>query len=465
MTMFLPILVLIAIMSRFGGGPLTLFSSLGAGPTIWLSLAAIFLPRIPAWLLVRHWITRLDATGSPVAVSRISRTLALEQLAVGLITAAAIAWIGLLDAVRATLGDLPVADECLVCLPWMLATCLISAQSHSLEVRLRSASLVGSLDGGAELPPHHSIGCWVWLRLRETVLCTLAPGFAFLAWIESAERGILWLDGLHPGILLTRHASGETVTTLLADAVVIAGMIAIAASSPLLVAAILPTVRVRSGRLFDELAAICRATNTRCPPVRLWKPSMGQANAMVMGVLPGTRSLLVSDRLVAGMSDDQLRAVLSHELGHIRRRHIPWIAAAVIGASMASHAAAAGLGLADGPGMWSLAAILLTLGMVSRRFEREADLCAAEALERMGLPRESALRATFEALLRVAELNRMRITKRDFLHGTIEERLHHLVSIARNPEVGTRTHRIATHTKLVIAAILIAAAAGWSVIG
>lgn len=465
MTMFLPILVLIAIMSRFGGGPPTLFSSLGAGPTIWLSLAAIFSPRVPCWLLLRRWIRRVDATGSPVAVSRIGRTLALEQLAVGLITAAAIAWLGLLDAVRATIDDLPVADELLVCLPWMLATCLISAQSHSLEVRLRSASLVGSLDSGAELPPHHGLASWVWLRLRETVLCTLAPGFAFLAWIEVAERAIFWLDDLRPGILITRHASGESIPTLISDAVVIAGMISIAALSPLLVAAILPTVRVRSGRLFDELAAICRATKTRCPPVRLWKPSMGQANAMVMGVLPGTRSLLVSDRLVGGMSDDQLRAVLSHELGHIRRRHIPWIAAAVIGASMASHAAAAVMGHPNGPGMWSLAAIILVLGMVSRRFEREADLFAAESLERMGLPRESALRATFEALLRVAELNRVRITRRDFLHGTIEERLDHLVRIARNPDVGAHTHRIATRTKLVIAAILIAAAAGWSVIG
>ena len=206
--MFLPILVLIAIMSRFGGGPPTLFSSLGAAPTIWLSLAAIFSPRIPCWLLVRRWTRRVDATGSPVAVSRIGRTLALEQLAVGLITAAAIAWLGLLDAVRATIGDLPVADELLVCLPWMLATCLISAQSHSLEVRLRSASLVGSRDGGAELPPHHGLASWVWLRLRESVLCTLTPGFAFLAWIETAERGILWLYDLHPGTRITRHASG-----------------------------------------------------------------------------------------------------------------------------------------------------------------------------------------------------------------------------------------------------------------
>ncbi len=465
MTMFIPILVLIAIMSRFGEAPPTLEGAVGPTNALLVSLAIIVAPPALGWPLTRKRMRGFDRTGSLVDVARVGRMLAFEQMGAGLLTAAAIMWVGLLDAVRASIGDLVVVDELAACLPWVLATCIISAQSHSLEVRLRGAAMVGALDQGVEISAHHGLLAWMWLRLRETVLCTLAPGLVFLLWIEIAERGIGWIDGLRPGLLLVRDASGRAGSTGIADALVSGGMVAIAIASPLIVAAILPTVRVRSGRLVEIVAAICRATGTRCPPVRLWKPSMGQANAMVMGVVPGTRAVLVSERLVAGMSDEQLGAVLAHEIGHVKLRHIPWIAGSLIGTSIALHAVSGAIGHPGGPGAWSLLAIVIVIGLVSRRFERQADLFAAEALERMGMQRQDACRTMFEALLRVAEMNRVAITRRDHLHGSIKDRLDRLVAIARDPTAGVRTHRIAAWTKRAIGAGLIAAAAGWFLVG
>jgi STE24 endopeptidase len=49
----------------------------------------------------------------------------------------------------------------------------------------------------------------------------------------------------------------------------------------------------------------------------------GPANALAAGVLPGLRCVFVTERLVATLAPDELAAIIAHEVGHHRRRHVP----------------------------------------------------------------------------------------------------------------------------------------------
>jgi Zn-dependent protease with chaperone function len=68
----------------------------------------------------------------------------------------------------------------------------------------------------------------------------------------------------------------------------------------------------------------------------------GPANALAAGLLPGLRCVFVTERLVATLSERELAAILTHELGHHRRHHValrlgavaafvlPWLAATAL---------------------------------------------------------------------------------------------------------------------------------------
>ena len=113
----------------------------------------------------------------------------------------------------------------------------------------------------------------------------------------------------------------------------------------------------------------------------------GPANALAAGVLPGLRCVFVTERLVATLPDRELAAIVTHELGHHRRRHValrlgavaafvlPWLAGTALEVSGAFET-----GL--------LLAVPVTLGIVRliRWTEFDADRYAARRVggEAMG---------------------------------------------------------------------------------
>lgn len=462
--MLTPILVLLAIMSRLEPGAPALLETLGINGAAWVSLALIVGPSLATWPLVSRWYRRIDRTGSWPLIARTSRLLAIEQLLAGLATAGSIVWLGWLDAVRAWMGDWVLLDEVVACLPWALATAVIATQSHGLERRLRGAMLVRELDEGAEITPLHGLPGWIVLRLRETMLCTLMPGLVFLAWIEGVGSVLIALDRAWPGAFVLSDSAMLELTGA-GNAVVMVGILVIALGAPVIVGRVLPTVRVRSGRLVELVATVCAARGRRPLPVRLWRPSMGQANAMVMGMVPGTRTVLVSEGLIAGLNEPMLAAVLAHEVGHVKRRHIPWMAGAAMAASLGVQAIGIATGGEGGFGIVTFVTIGVVIGLVSRRFEAQADVFAAETLETMGMDRVGACETMVDALGRVAALNRVSLTRRDYLHGSIAQRKARLRAFAVDEGIGRRVHREAGWTKVAVGASLAASVAGWLWIG
>ena len=77
----------------------------------------------------------------------------------------------------------------------------------------------------------------------------------------------------------------------------------------------------------DKLAIVAADASGRARDISygwLRETSNRIANALVMGVAPRFRYVLLSDLLLAEMSDEQVEAVFAHELGHVAHRHMIW---------------------------------------------------------------------------------------------------------------------------------------------
>ena len=94
--------------------------------------------------------------------------------------------------------------------------------------------------------------------------------------------------------------------------------------SPILIFPIFYKVKpLENPSLAARLMELSRRAGTRVKGVFEWKLSekSKKANAALMG-LGHTRRIIVSDTLLAGFNEDEIEAVLAHELGHHVHRHI-----------------------------------------------------------------------------------------------------------------------------------------------
>jgi Zn-dependent protease with chaperone function len=76
------------------------------------------------------------------------------------------------------------------------------------------------------------------------------------------------------------------------------------------------------GPLRDRLLAAARRLHVRCNDILLWDTRNHIANAMVTGVLPALRYIVVTDRLIQELTPEEVEAVFGHEVGHVKHRHL-----------------------------------------------------------------------------------------------------------------------------------------------
>jgi Zn-dependent protease with chaperone function len=106
-------------------------------------------------------------------------------------------------------------------------------------------------------------------------------------------------------------------------------------------------------------------------------PSLG-ANAFA---LPGGSVLVLDDLVNLATNDEEILAVLAHEMGHIREKHAlrHMLQASVVGLAMAWY-------IGDVNSLLAVAPTVLLETRYSRDFERRADAFAAELLRGNGIP-------------------------------------------------------------------------------
>src|SRR5581483_9722513 len=77
-----------------------------------------------------------------------------------------------------------------------------------------------------------------------------------------------------------------------------------------------------AGPLRSRLEGTARRLGFRCNDILVWGTHGGVANAMVAGVVPWLRYVILTDRLMTELTPDEIEAVFGHEMGHAKHHHM-----------------------------------------------------------------------------------------------------------------------------------------------
>lgn len=251
---------------------------------------------------------------------------------------------------------------------------------------------------------------------------------------------------------------------------------------PVLITRLWGCTPLPAGPLRSRLESFCRAERVNYADIMLWPLLEGQAlTAGVMGLVARYRYLLVTPALLAALSQEELEAVMAHEIGHVKKNHLQLYLFLFLGFSLVAQLTTYpllylltdsdlfykiihltnkkpgnALAFASTVPMFLLMIVYFryVIGFFMRNFERQADLYA---LKTMG---DSApLIQVFE---KIAWLSGNSRNLPSWHHFGIGQRIDFLRLSGRNPTMIAR-HDRKIHTVLAcyLATMIIAALALW----
>ncbi len=196
--------------------------------------------------------------------------------------------------------------------------------------------------------------------------------------------------------------------------------------------------------------------------------------AGIMGIIPRFRYILITDALMEVLSLEELKAVVAHEMGHAKYRHLLFYIFFFLGFMVL----VLGLFNLEDPGLYILfleylfitfsktlsghtflvmygLSILATIlvyfrfvvGFFMRNFERQADLYSVTT---MGSPRP-----TISSLEKIALMSGKSRELPSWHHFSIKERVDYLWRTLSEPQLGKKHHRFVT-TSFLFYLVLIA---------
>lgn len=77
----------------------------------------------------------------------------------------------------------------------------------------------------------------------------------------------------------------------------------------------------------------CRLQKVRVRELLVWRTGGTMINGAVLGVLGSTRYILLTNTLLDILPNHCVQAVMAHEIGHVRCKHVPWLTATLFAAS------------------------------------------------------------------------------------------------------------------------------------
>lgn len=470
-----PLLLIVIVLAADGGVRLLgkdVLTPVQAAMVACLPVVAIV---AMAWLTIALCERRLSRGAGARSIISAERAVRYGRGLLLVNHAAAVLAFGWLDAVRAGVGDLILIDECLTILPALLGAIGLWWAYYPIERRVRDSLLVRRLDLGKPVYPMPSRWQYVLLQVRTGMLILLAPILVILGVGETIA-------------LIASRWAGDTTAMLVANGATIIAAASVFICAPLLMRFLLHVEPLPEGELREGLMDICRRHKVRVRELLLWKTAGSMINAAVMGLVGRLRYVLVTDALVETMTEDQLKAVMAHEVGHVRRHHMLWLVLCFMSVLFAAlwlielpllglHAA----GIVDlrSAGHWvttslvggQLVFALIAFGWVCRRFERQADTFAVQHLSGLAQPNEGetqrvtleAVHAMCGALETIAQLNAVDPKRPSWRHGSIAWRQDYLVSIIGQPLDGLPIDRFIKHIKRLSAVVLVVTLGAWLV--
>lgn len=417
--------------------------SVGVG--LLLALGGLWLT---AHAAVLRSMRRLDSTGDHGAALRAERAVMVSRVLAILLFGVACTVGGWVAAVRDVLGDRLVLDELVAVMPMLVFLAAGWLSAYEVERRIRESTIFRRLHEGQPLhQPPTRLG-WTWSRARIEILTVAIPlslVFTWTEWLASQRGRWAWL------------AAGDGAAE---SGLQFAGVIAVFLLVPLMLRQVWDAVELGPGELRRRIDAMLTHYRVRVRGPLVWRTGGMSLNGAILGAMYPARYLLLTDALLEQLRWRHVEAVLAHEVGHVRRHHLPWLALTMVSVISASSLvlafpamaisgeASQGVVTQFSGTLLVLAITIVAFGWVSRRFEWQADAFAVRHLaehppegqepansigDQGRIVTPEAAHAMAEALGQVAEFNGMSTHRYSFRHGSIHERQRRVASLIGTP--------------------------------
>lgn len=413
------------------------YGSLGAPLASGITLVALLAPVLRGRRSFKRLLARGASRGELGTIARAERRLRSAQRLLCVVFIVCVLAVGWLDAVRTLVGDLVLADELLALVPLLVLRWWTHTAQHRVERLVYGAGILGRIDRGDPVYALPGPASFAAGLIRQELALSVIPVLLLLGWAELLDR-VLAARGLASNAWLT-------------ESLRLFGALAILVLTPPFLSRVLGTIRLGAGELRSRLEAVAERASVGLADIRVWRTRGAISNAAITGFVSPLRIVLITDGLLDRLTARQLEGVMAHEVGHARLWHLPWLLVALVGpVLLTASVASAGIAwIAEHSERWRSAAELwgeggvaalsiiiaaLMFGVVSRRFERQADVFAAQNLSGDGPISEEAAGSMCSALLAVTAANHGDPERFSFRHGTITGRirsLHESVGSAR----------------------------------
>jgi Zn-dependent protease with chaperone function len=172
---------------------------------------------------------------------------------------------------------------------------------------LGSSALTPALEAHHPAPlPFAGRWAYVLFQLRQKLALVFIP---LVLWVARQELVRLLPREWATGPLGTYGVTGV-------------GLVAMLVGMPLLIRLVLGLQPLPPGPLRTRLEATARRLGFRLSNILVWNTRQGMANAMIIGLVPWMRYVVLTDRLLEEFSPEEVQAVFGHELGHLKHQHM-----------------------------------------------------------------------------------------------------------------------------------------------
>lgn len=440
------------------------------------------LAAVASWRVVRRVRRRPD---SPESAQRLfSRVAAMLRmlLLVGLgVTVLLTPWMTVVEK-QWRLGRYVAVDELAAMLPFFVGLIACWAVFYPADRALRRLDIERAAGDARSTRRIWGLGKYLLFNIRFQLLVIVVPMVGILAAYDLTDRYSFEL------YKWTHFDYADQAALVLSAAL----MFLIA---PLILRFVWSTKALPRDGIRARLENICRKVRLRYRQILIWRSDGVVVNALVMGLIPTFRYIMLSDGLLATMRDEEIEAVFGHEAGHVKHHHMYYyllfaaFSMLLVGGLLElvwRHVPYAQVKqyISISQGDWTHAVNLGAMGLVllswifgfgwvSRRFERQSDTfgvrCVGQNMESCGrdcrvhhpVPGKKPDRRALcpaaadvfaGALFRIAMLNAMSPTAKTWLHGSIASRMDLVRALARNRGKLRRFRLTIIATKLVLVA-------------
>lgn len=141
-------------------------------------------------------------------------------------------------------------------------------------------------------------------------------------------------------------------------------------------------------KLFSYIKDICEKSNIKVPTIFITSTE-GILNAFATKLFATKGAILITQKIIKQSTDEELEAIVAHEIGHIKHNHVNKTIALNLLANIAAHQIANKI-LGENRSWLAniatyMAGSLVTSFLISKRFEKQADAFACSLNKEKGI--------------------------------------------------------------------------------